>query len=41
VIHYLDNALKSIDIEMENEIISIDIRKATKILGEITGEEME
>lgn len=24
---------------MENEIIAIDIRKATKILGEITGEE--
>lgn len=35
----LDNALDGIDIDMENEIISIDIRKATKIIGEITGDE--
>lgn len=39
VVKYLDNALDSIQIDMENEIISIDIRRATKILGEITGEE--
>lgn len=36
---YLDKAKESINLDMENEIIAIDIRKATKILGEITGEE--
>ncbi len=34
----LENALNSYEIGMENEIISIDIRQASKRLGEITGE---
>ena len=35
----LEIALEGIETGMENEIVAIDIRKATKILGEITGEE--
>jgi tRNA modification GTPase len=35
---YLQTALEGLEAEFENEIIAIDIRKATKILGEITGQ---
>jgi len=34
----LSTALESLDNNMENEFIAIDIRKAVKILGELTGE---
>lgn len=34
----LDDALKSLDDNFENEFIAMDIRKAVKILGELTGE---
>lgn len=34
----LDKALESLDLEMDNEIIAIDIRSAVKTIGEITGE---
>lgn len=34
----LDSAMESIETEMENEIIAIDLRRATKILGELTGQ---
>jgi tRNA modification GTPase len=39
VIEALNTALEGLENDMENEIVAIDIRKATKILGEITGEE--
>ncbi len=38
IIHNLRNAQDSINAEMEQEIIAIDIRYAVKIIGEITGE---
>lgn len=34
----LKTAQEGVELDMDNEIIAIDIRKATKILGEITGE---
>lgn len=34
----LENAIASIDNEMENEIIAIDIRNAASLFGQITGE---
>ena len=34
----LSTALESLNKNMENEFIAIDIRKAVKILGELTGE---
>jgi len=34
----LNDALSSINSDMENELIAIDIKKATNILGELTGE---
>ena len=38
IIVNLDNALVSLDLDMENELIAIDLRSAIKIIGEITGE---
>lgn len=38
IIVNLDNALQSVELDMENELIAIDIRSAIKIIGEITGE---
>jgi tRNA modification GTPase len=35
---FLRNAINAIDLQMENEVISIEIRTAIKTLGEITGE---
>jgi tRNA modification GTPase len=38
IIVNLDNASESLNLEMENELIAIDLRTAIKIIGEITGE---
>lgn len=38
IVVHLENAEESINIEMENEVIAIDLRSAIKIIGEITGE---
>jgi tRNA modification GTPase len=38
IIVNLDNATESLNLEMENEVIAIDLRTAIKIIGEITGE---
>lgn len=38
IIVNLDNAIESINQDMENELIAIDLRSAIKIIGEITGE---
>lgn len=38
IIVNLDNATESINQDMENELIAIDLRSAIKIIGEITGE---
>ncbi len=38
ILQNLNQAKESLNNEMENEIISIDIRFATKLIGEITGE---
>jgi tRNA modification GTPase len=37
-VEILNNAINAIDYNMENEVISIEIRTAIKVLGEITGE---
>lgn len=38
IVVHLENAEESINIEMDNEVIAIDLRTAIKIIGEITGE---
>jgi tRNA modification GTPase len=38
VLNILDSAIVALESEMDNEVIAIDLRSATKILGELTGE---
>ena len=38
VLNILDSAIIALESEMDNEVIAIDLRSATKILGELTGE---
>jgi tRNA modification GTPase len=38
VLNILDSAIIALEGEMDNEILAIDLRSATKILGELTGE---
>ncbi|MFP4544114.1 MAG: tRNA uridine-5-carboxymethylaminomethyl(34) synthesis GTPase MnmE [Candidatus Kapaibacterium sp.] len=38
LIRELESAIQALDTEMENEIIAIDIKHATKTLGELTGD---